>query len=92
MNQDNGISAEITGYRDKLKYIDIYYSDNNFKKGLNSQSMDILSENYGFKRVPYNLISKDGGIGSTSRITLDLFGDEKVLYLRKHTYYIAETP
>ena len=81
------ITKEITGYRDKIKYIDIYYTDNNFYK---NGYMGVVSENTNMKRILYSQIPKNDP-SITYRISLDLFGDQSSLYLRKHTYYIYES-
>ena len=81
------ITKEITGYRDKIKYIDIYYTDNNFYK---NGYMGVVSENTNMKRILYSQIPKNDP-SITYRVSLDLFGDQSSLYLRKHTYYIYES-
>ena len=88
MGQDS-ISENITNIRDKIKYIDIFFTDNNFHKGW-SGGLNIISENYGHLRIPYDQISKDP-VSDSTRFSLFLFGDENSYYLRKRTYYVYET-
>lgn len=78
----------ITYLRDKIKYIDIYFTDNNYYKGF-SGGVNIVSENYGYLRIPYDQISKDA-LADSTRFSLFLFGDQNSFYLRKRTYYIYE--
>ena len=88
MRQDD-ISYEVTNIKDKIKYVDIFFTDNNFHKGW-SDGLNIISENYGYIRIPYDQISKDP-LSDSSRFSLFLFGDESSYYIRKRTYYIYET-
>ena len=74
MTSDNNIPLyNVTNIRDKIKYIDIYFTDNNYYKGF-SGGMNIVSENYGYLRIPYDEISKDP-INYSTRFSLFLVGD-----------------
>ena len=81
------ISYDITDFKEKIKFMDIHYTDANYLKDTSTGQQK--SENFGYLRIPFDLIKDGGFVASatpTIRFSLSLIGDQNSYYFRKQTY------